>query len=44
MEGEWISVRTISEILSPLTEEQKEAVQDYNGRIFLNAAPGSGRN
>lgn len=36
-------MRTISEILSPLTEEQKAAVQDYNGRIFLNAAPGSGK-
>lgn len=36
-------MRTVSEILEPLTEEQKKAVKDYNGRIFLNAAPGSGK-
>ena len=35
-------MRAVAEILKSLTEEQKKAVQDYNGRIFLNAAPGSG--
>lgn len=35
-------MRTVSEILESLTDEQKKAVQDYKGRIFLNAAPGSG--
>lgn len=36
-------MRTVAEILAPLTEEQKKAVQDYTGKVFINAAPGSGK-
>ena len=36
-------MRTVAEILKPLTEEQKKAVQDYTGKVFINAAPGSGK-
>lgn len=34
---------TKSEILAPLNDEQKDAVQNYNGKIQLEAVPGSGK-
>lgn len=36
-------MRSKADILKNLTEEQKKVVMNYNGRIVVNAAPGSGK-